>query len=82
MSFDVAMTARAERDLRGLSDALQKRAAEVLRRLAAGDVTLKRKKLIDRPETRVRLGDLRVFYTQEGTTIVIRRLADRKDAYR
>jgi mRNA-degrading endonuclease RelE of RelBE toxin-antitoxin system len=82
MKNSVRMTARAERDLRGLSDLLKKRATEVTRRLADGDPSLDRKKLQGRPETRVKLAALRVFYTQEGDTIVIRRFADRREAYR
>jgi mRNA-degrading endonuclease RelE of RelBE toxin-antitoxin system len=80
--FTVLVTARAERDLRGLSSLLKRHAAAVVERLAAGDSSLDRKKLQGRPEIRVRLGALRVFYTQEGTTITIRRFADRRDAYR
>lgn len=82
MSFDVLLTARAERDLRGLSNSLKARAVEIQRRLEFGDPTLDRKKLQGRPETRVKSGDLRVFYTQDGTTITIRRFADRREAYR
>jgi mRNA-degrading endonuclease RelE of RelBE toxin-antitoxin system len=82
MSFEVVLTARAERDFRSLSLSLKQRAAEVRQRLAAGDASLNRKKLQGRPETRVKFGDLRVFYTQDGTTIVIRRFADRREAYR
>jgi mRNA-degrading endonuclease RelE of RelBE toxin-antitoxin system len=82
MSFEIVLTARAERDLRSLSDSLKVRAVEVRRRLEAGDPTLKRKKLQGRPEIRVKLGDLRVFYTQDGATIIIRRFADRREAYR
>lgn len=82
MSFEVLLTARAERDFRDLPAALKARAVDVRRRLESGDTTLNRKKLQARPETRVKLGDLRVFYTQAGTTITIRRFADRRDAYR
>lgn len=82
VSFEVLLTARAERDFRGLSDALKARAVAIRHRLESGDVTLQRKKLQARPETRVKSGDLRVFYTQDGTTITIRRFADRRDAYR
>jgi mRNA-degrading endonuclease RelE of RelBE toxin-antitoxin system len=82
VTFEVLVTARAERDFRALSRELQARAAEVQRRLEAGDATLNRKKLQGRPEMRVRHGDLRVLYTQEGATIVIRRFADRREAYR
>jgi mRNA-degrading endonuclease RelE of RelBE toxin-antitoxin system len=82
VSFEISLTARAEKDFRGLSDTLKARAIEVRRRLESGDTTLDRKKLQGRPETRVKLGDLRVFYTQDGKMITIRRFADRREAYR
>ncbi len=82
MPFPVLVTARAERDLRGLSRILKLHAAAVKERLANGDPTLDRRELQGRSEMRVRLGALRVFYTQDGTTITIRRFADRRDAYR
>jgi mRNA-degrading endonuclease RelE of RelBE toxin-antitoxin system len=78
----IEMTARAARDLRGLPEILKRHAAAVVERLAADDPSLNRKKLQGRPETRVRLGALRILYTQEGGTITIRHFADRRDAYR
>jgi mRNA-degrading endonuclease RelE of RelBE toxin-antitoxin system len=55
----------------------------IIRALIANDPNLDRRKLADRPETRVRKGDVRVFYTVEADgTLLVTRIADRKDAYR
>jgi|GEM_PF-5953477 len=78
----IVITPAAERQLRKLPRELQVRTADVLRRLSADDDTLDRKRLRDRPEIRVRSGDLRVFYVRDGAIVRITRIADRGDAYR
>jgi mRNA interferase RelE/StbE len=79
----VFVTPAAERQLRKLSPALQARAARTLRSLADDDPNLDRRKLAGRPETRVRNGDLRVFFVIDADgTLWVTRFADRKDAYR
>jgi mRNA-degrading endonuclease RelE of RelBE toxin-antitoxin system len=78
----ILITPAADRQLRKLRPALQTRAARVLRGLAADDPTLHRRKLADRPETRIRDGDLRIFYVVDADgTLLVTRIADRKDAY-
>ncbi len=82
MSYEIVLTARAERDLRKLSRELQPLAKEVLLRLASGDPALKIKALVDIPGYRARSGEVRVLFLQAGRVRQVTRILPRRDAYR
>ncbi len=79
----VRVVPAAERQLRKLPPHLAQQAGAIIRALIANDPNLDRRKLANRPEMRVRKGDVRVFYTVEADgAFLVTRIADRKDAYR
>jgi len=82
MNYDITLKPRAVKDLKALPKSAQRRivaAIEGLRNALSGDV----KRLTDfTPEYRLRVGDYRVLFEVERSTVVVYRILDRKDAYR
>jgi mRNA-degrading endonuclease RelE of RelBE toxin-antitoxin system len=83
MAKKIAWTDQARADVRAID---RETAINLLHRLARflvteeGDVT--RLTDIDPPELRLRLGDYRVRFYDQGETIEILRVINRKEAYR
>lgn len=81
MTYQVAFKPKALKDLARLPGGDRRRAVariEGLQDNLAGDV----KKLTNfTPEYRLRVGNYRVLFEIEGTTVVIYRVLHRKDAY-
>jgi mRNA-degrading endonuclease RelE of RelBE toxin-antitoxin system len=70
-------------EMAGLDKGLSRRVKQAIERVAvtgAGDV--KKLQGIDPPEFRLRVGDYRVRFHQDGGTIRILRVRNRKEAYR
>jgi mRNA-degrading endonuclease RelE of RelBE toxin-antitoxin system len=70
-------------EMAGLDKGLSRRVKQAIERFAvtgAGDV--KKLQGIDPPEFRLRVGDYRVRFHQDGGTILILRVRNRKEAYR
>jgi mRNA interferase RelE/StbE len=82
MNYDIEFKPRAVKDLKGLPKSAQRRilaSIEGLRNDLAGDV----KRLTDfTPEYRLRVGDYRVLFEVEESTVVVYRILHRKDAYK
>ena len=82
MNYGIEFKPRALKDLKGLAAAERERIvakAEGLRNNLAGDV----KRLTNfTPEYRLRVGNYRVLFEVEGTSVVIYRVRHRKDAYK
>jgi len=74
---------RAVRDLRKLGPSNQRTIVAAIMDYANGTTSSDVKKLQGRspPEYRLRVGRFRVIFANEGGTIVVLRVADRKDAY-
>lgn len=81
MDYQIEFKPRAVKDLKTLSSALQRRIVakiEALQQNLTGDV----KKLTDHtPEYRLRVGDYRVLFELERSSVVVYRVLHRKDAY-
>ena len=79
--YRILFGSRALKDLRKLDKSLSGRIIakiEALTEDLGGDV----KKLTDHePQYRLRVGDFRVLFDKDGSTIVIQRVLNRKDAY-
>ncbi|MEX2528331.1 MAG: type II toxin-antitoxin system RelE/ParE family toxin [Gemmatimonadota bacterium] len=78
----VALSPRAEKDLGRLPPAMQSRIIAALGRYvetAHGDV--RRLKGYDPPRARLRVGDYRAIFREEGDTLLVLRVRHRKDAY-
>lgn len=82
MKFTVEISTRAEKDLKKLDKKVAIRILakiEVLENDMSGDV----KRLTDfTPEYRLRVGEFRVLFDLEDTTIIVRRIKARREAYR
>ena len=81
MTYQIEFKPRAIKDLKAIPVAQHRRVIakiEALQQDLAGDV----KKLTDfTPEYRLRVGDYRVLFEVEGSTVVVYRVLHRKDAY-
>ncbi|GIW56152.1 MAG: toxin RelE [Nitrospiraceae bacterium] len=82
MNYDIEFKPRAVKDLKGLPKSAQRRILAKIERLGndlAGDV----KRLTDfTPEYRLRVGDYRVLFEVEESTVVVYGILHRKDAYK
>lgn len=81
MHFDLQFTAAALRDLKKLPKKVAKRIlakTEAMRDDLIGGV----KRLHGDPGFRLRVGDFRVLFDLQGTTIVVRNVRHRREAYR
>ena len=82
MKYILAFKPRARKDLKALGTENLRRVLEKIEALAdnlAGDV----KRLTDyTPEYRLRIGDYRVLFGIDGSTIIVYRVVHRRQAYR
>ena len=82
MKYTLAFKPRARKDLRALGSENVRRVLEKIEALMdnlAGDV----KRLTDyTPEFRLRVGDYRVLFEIDGSTIIVYRVVHRREAYR
>ena len=82
MKYTLAFKPRARKDLKELGSDSLRRVLGRIEALAddlAGDV----KKLTDyTPEFRLRVGDYRVLFEIDGSTIIVYRVVHRREAYR
>ena len=82
MKYTLAFKPRARKDLRALGSENVRRVLEKIEALTddlAGDV----KRLTDyTPEFRLRVGDYRVLFEIDGSTIIVYRVVHRREAYR
>lgn len=70
-------------DLAALDKGVARRVKQSVERFAeAGAGKVKRLHGFDPPEFRLRVGDFRIRFSQDGTTMLILRVRNRKDAYR
>ena len=83
MNYTVELKPRAIRDLKDLQRQDSSRIADALERLQS-DMTGDVKKLTNfSPEYRLRVGNFRVlFEIENGTRIIVYRVAHRREAYR
>lgn len=85
MPWDIKFEPAARRALKSLDKPIQKRVLKALTTLAANPTTAANVKALQNlPAFRLRVGDWRVIYTLENEilTILIIRIAHRRDAYR
>jgi len=82
VKYTLAFKPRARKDLRALGSENVRRVLEKIEALTddlAGDV----KRLTDyTPEFRLRVGDYRVLFEIDGSTIIVYRVVHRREAYR
>ena len=81
MQYSVEISPRAQKDLRKLDRQVADKLISRISNMAddlAGDV----KRLTDfDPEFRLRVGEFRILFDLEGTTIIVRRVKNRREAY-
>jgi mRNA-degrading endonuclease RelE of RelBE toxin-antitoxin system len=81
MEIEWAETALA--DMAALDKGIARRVKQSIERFAeTGAGSIKRLQDIDPPEYRLRVGDYRVRFHQDGVTMRVLRVRHRKDAYR
>ena len=81
--MEIAWTETAISDMAALDKTIAVRVKHAVERLAGtGSGNVKRLQNIDPPEYRLRVGDYRARFHNDGATITILRVLHRKDAYR
>jgi len=79
----IAWTGPAKADLRAIDQAIALRILHALARyLETGEGEVKRLQDIDPPELRLRVGDYRVRFYDQGDSIVVLAVKHRREAYR
>jgi mRNA interferase RelE/StbE len=83
-TWKVLLTPKAAKELKGIERAQQSRIVGAIELLRQHPYPPKAQKLATREAWRIRVGDYRVIYTVEGTTVTITviRIAHRRDVYR
>lgn len=82
MQFEIEYNVEAQRDLRKLSPDVARRILAKIDRLTGGLTgDVKRLRNI-KPDYRLRVGDWRVLFAIEGSTIVIHHVSHRSTAYK
>jgi len=80
---EIEWTEAALEDMAGLDRGIARRVKQVVERFAeTGSGNVKRLQGVDPPEYRLRVGDYRVRFHQEGETIRILQVRNRREAYR
>jgi mRNA-degrading endonuclease RelE of RelBE toxin-antitoxin system len=80
---EVEWTETALEDMAALDKGIARRAKQAVERFAnTGAGNVKRLQGIDPPEYRLRVGDYRVRFHQEGETVQVLRVRSRREAYR
>lgn len=81
--MEIEWTETALTDMADLDKGLARRVKQSVERFAeTGAGNVKRLQGIDPPEFRLRVGDFRVRFHNEGETITVLRVRNRKEAYR
>ena len=81
MNYIVACTKQAEAELLGFPLKIQRQLARKIARLQHGFTgDIKKLQAVDNVY-RLRSGDFRILFEVEGSTVVIRTIRDRKEAY-
>jgi mRNA-degrading endonuclease RelE of RelBE toxin-antitoxin system len=79
----IAWAETALEQMAGLDKGIARRVKQAVERFAeSGAGNVKRLQGIDPPEYRLRVGDYRVRFHQEGETICILQVRNRREAYR
>ena len=81
MNYTVTYTKQAEAELLGFPVKIQRQLASKIARLRSGFIgDIKKLQSADNVY-RLRSGDFRILFEVEGSTVVIRTIRDRKEAY-
>lgn len=81
MNYTVAYTKQAQTELLGFPTKMQRQLAAKIARLQRGFTGDIKKLQATDNVYRLRSGDFRILFEVEGSTVVIRTIRDRKDAY-
>lgn len=82
MHHEIEWSARARKDFEDLDRAVSRRVQAAIERLAEGEGNVRRLTDIDPPTFRLRVGDWRVIFRYERSTILVMRIQPRDKAYR
>ena len=81
--MELEWTEKALEDMAALDKGIARRVKRAVERFAeTGAGNVKRLQSIDPPEFRLRVGDWRVRFHQDGETIRVLRVRNRREAYR
>ena len=81
--MEIEWTGTALEDLASLDKGMARRIKKSVERLAeTGAGNVKRLQGIDPPEYRLRIGDYRVRFHNDGVTVTVLRVRNRREAYR
>lgn len=79
----IEWTEAALADMAGLDKSIARRVSQSLERFdETGAGNVKRLQGIDPPEFRLRVGDYRIRFHSDGTTVTVLRVRNRREAYR
>ena len=82
MDYNIVLTSRARKELTKFEISLQKRIMNELNNLSQDSVNIDIKKLKDDDFYRLRIGDYRAVFKFELNTIIVVKIAHRKDIYK
>ena len=81
--MEIEWTGTALEDLAALDKGMARRVKQSVERFAdTGAGNVKRLQAIDPPEFRLRVGDYRVRFRNDGETVTVLRVRNRREAYR
>ena len=81
--MQIEWTEAALADLAALDKGIARRVIQSVERFAeTGAGNVKRLQTIDPPEFRLRVGDYRVRFHNDGETVIVLRIRNRREAYR
>lgn len=81
--MEIEWTEAALADLAALDKGIARRVIQSVERFAeTGAGNVKRLQAIDPPEFRLRVGDYRVRFHNDGETVIVLRVRNRREAYR
>ena len=81
--MQIEWTEAALADLAALDKGIARRVMQSVERFAeTGAGNVKRLQTIDPPEFRLRVGDYRVRFHNDGETVIVLRVRNRREAYR
>ena len=81
--MEIAWTGTALEDMAGLDKGIARRVKQSVERFAeTGAGNVKKLQGIDPPEYRLRAGDYRIRFHNDGVTVTVLRVRNRREAYR
>lgn len=81
--MEIEWTETALEDMAGLDKGIARRVKQAVERFAGtGAGNVKRLQGVDPPEFRLRVGDWRVRFYNDGSTLIVLRVRNRREAYR